>query len=321
MHHFFTFILSFSLFCLPGLSMAQNEEQTLLASNASLETTESVANEESRKVLSYRTQGSGPVIYLFADGPGMNSHYLDEVGKALADHGYTAVVPESKHANFSGDMEAEPISLKGYVEDIEYLRKSRGDDKIILFGHKWGGILAMAYMAEYGSHVNKVVLSGSAGTHMGYFQDYGSRMVQKVSPYERNLIGQIKDSLSNGGDPLLLGQELLRISALAQLHNKEKYASELEDRVIDITLFNEKVYSHMIRQMRTDGYDLRDDLMRFYSPVLVVQGEFDINGKQHAMNLADSFPDASLQFIEESASYPWIENPEAYYEAIAGFMK
>lgn len=318
MRPFFILLFTYSIIISGSLLKAQPPE-LILASAKKPDVVTSSEN-ESNKVLSYRSHGAGPSVYLLADGPGMSSTYLDEIGNKFADNGFTAVVPESRHASYFGSLGENEVSLDAYVEDIEKLRASRGDDEIILFGHKWGAILAMSYLSKYGENVKKVVLSGPAGAHLGYFQDYGQRLVQKVSPYEQGLVANLKDSINNGGDKNLLGQEILRITSMALVHNKEKYGKELEDRFINITSFNEEVYGAMIRYMRANGYDLRDDLNRFYRPVLVVQGEFDLNGQRHATSLSDAFPDGSYQMIRESASYPWIENPEVYYEAIFSFV-
>ncbi|MGB3184043.1 MAG: alpha/beta hydrolase [Cyclobacteriaceae bacterium] len=328
MRQFFILLLSYVILMSGSLVKAQPSEtlqsetlqsETVLAS-AESPTVALLADNETEKVLSYRTQGSGPAVYLLADGPGMSSHYLDEVGEAFAGKGFTAVVPESRHASYFGTLSEGDITLDSYVEDIESLRSSRGDKEIILFGHKWGAILAMAYLTKYGGNVKKVVLSGPAGAHLGYFQSYGQRLVQKVSPYEQNLVEKLRDSIDNGGDRQVLSREILRVTSIAMLHNKEKHSQDLEDRFISKTDFNEDVYSTMIKHMRSSGYDLRDDLNRFYRPVLVVQGEFDLSGQHHAMGLSDDFPDGSFKMIQESAAYPWIENSQEYYNAIFNFV-
>ena len=98
--------------------------------------------------LHYRTVGTGTPIVLLAGGPGLEVDYV----VPLADHlpaSYQKVFLEQWGTGRSKlpEVSVDKLTLKLVVEDLEALRVHLGQERLLLVGHSWGGVLAMRYAA------------------------------------------------------------------------------------------------------------------------------------------------------------------------------
>lgn len=114
--------------------------------------------------LFYEQQGEGPALYILTGGPGAPpEHPSYTIMDSLQSH-YTCVLLHQRGSGRSRNIPIndQTITIKSYLEDIEILRKRRGDKEVTLLGISWGGLLAMNYATEYPQHVSNLVLIGSA---------------------------------------------------------------------------------------------------------------------------------------------------------------
>ncbi len=107
-------------------------------------------NGDGDSILTFRSFGEGKPVLLLAGGPGLASFYLDPVARRIAQMGYRAVVVNQYGTDSSvHSFDTTRITLPQFVNDIERLRKHLGYPSFTLFGHSWGGVLAMAYVEKY----------------------------------------------------------------------------------------------------------------------------------------------------------------------------
>ncbi len=105
---------------------------------------------------------SGNVLIAIHGGPGMTSDYLLNLEK-LAGPDLAVVTYDQRGVGRSSSPQADPANytLFKYAEDLDAVRLAVGVEKVILFGHSWGGIVAMRYATLYPERVRSVVLMGS----------------------------------------------------------------------------------------------------------------------------------------------------------------
>src|SRR5439155_14726516 len=56
----------------------------------------------------------------------------------------------------------EGIGLDTWADEADALRATLGHDRIILFGHSFGGFLAQEYALRYGDHLDGLILCNTA---------------------------------------------------------------------------------------------------------------------------------------------------------------
>src|SRR5688572_20028631 len=114
--------------------------------------------------LFYEEKGRGPALYILTGGPGAPpEHPSYEIMDSLKA-AYTCVLLHQRGAGMSRNVpiNEQTITIASYLDDIELLRKKRGDKQIKLLGISWGGLLAMNYAVLYPQYVSDLILLGSA---------------------------------------------------------------------------------------------------------------------------------------------------------------
>ena len=114
--------------------------------------------------LFYEERGKGPALYILTGGPGAPPEDPSYRIMDSLQSFYTCVLLHQRGTGKSRNIpiNEKTINIKNYLQDIELLRKKRNDQKIILMGISWGGLLAMNYSVVHPQHVSKLVLLCSA---------------------------------------------------------------------------------------------------------------------------------------------------------------
>jgi proline iminopeptidase len=61
-------------------------------------------------------------------------------------------------------------TLARYTEEVEEVRRGLGLDNFVLYGHSWGGILAMEYALTYQKHLRGLVISNMTAGIQAYLK-------------------------------------------------------------------------------------------------------------------------------------------------------
>lgn len=115
-------------------------------------------------------------VLLLAGGPGISHEYLECFESFLPDAGIEMIYYDQLGCGFSENPDDTSMwDLDRYVEEVEQVRKSLNLDasNFILFGHSWGGILAMQYALKYQQNLKGLVISNMmcSGPEYGKYAD------------------------------------------------------------------------------------------------------------------------------------------------------
>jgi proline iminopeptidase len=111
--------------------------------------------------------GSGAIkVLLLHGGPGFSHEYLEAMESFLPQAGIQIYYYDQLGCNNSDHpSDASLWTLPRYLEEVEEVRRGLGLDNFVLYGHSWGGILAMEYALNYQQHLRGLVISNmTAGT-------------------------------------------------------------------------------------------------------------------------------------------------------------
>jgi proline iminopeptidase len=113
-----------------------------------------------------KKMGSGPIkVLLLHGGPGFTHEYLEAFESFLPQAGIEMYYYDQLGCNNSDQPDDPSLwTLARYTEEVEEVRRGLGLDDFVLYGHSWGGILAMEYALTYQRHLRGLVISNmSAG--------------------------------------------------------------------------------------------------------------------------------------------------------------
>ena len=111
-----------------------------------------------------KTMGKGPIkVLLLHGGPGANHDYLEAFESFLPEAGIEMIYYDQLGCGNS-DAPDDPSlwTLEGYLGELEEVRRGLGLDTFVLYGHSWGGLLAIEYALNYQQHLSGLVISNMA---------------------------------------------------------------------------------------------------------------------------------------------------------------
>lgn len=105
--------------------------------------------------------GSGPVkVLLLHGGPGFTHEYLEAMESFLPQAGIEMYYYDQLGCGNSDHPDDPALwTLPRYLEEVEEVRRGLGLDNFVLYGHSWGGILALEYALQHQRHLRGLVIS------------------------------------------------------------------------------------------------------------------------------------------------------------------
>ncbi|AYL99502.1 alpha/beta fold hydrolase [Mucilaginibacter celer] len=155
-------------------SNTSSPNETTSASDISLTTIKTGGNKMIKVAGKYnvwtKKVGDGKIkVLLLHGGPGFSHDYMECFEDFLPKEGIEFYYYDQLGCgNSDAPSDSTLWNIPRYVEEVEEVRKGLGLDNFYLFGHSWGGMLAMEYLHKYQSHVKGAVLSNMTAGVKGY---------------------------------------------------------------------------------------------------------------------------------------------------------
>lgn len=105
--------------------------------------------------------GSGTPILTLHGGPGAGHNYLLPLA-ALGDQRPVVFYDQLGCGQADSPQDESIYTIQRSVDEVDAVRKALGLEKVILYGHSWGALLAIEYLCQgRGAGVEKLVLGGA----------------------------------------------------------------------------------------------------------------------------------------------------------------
>jgi proline iminopeptidase len=116
--------------------------------------------------------GSGPVkVLLLHGGPGFSHEYLEALESFLPQAGIEMYYYDQLGCNNSDAPDDTSLwTLARYTEEVEEVRRGLGLEHFVLYGHSWGGILAIEYALHHQQHLRGLVISDMTAGVQSYLK-------------------------------------------------------------------------------------------------------------------------------------------------------
>jgi pimeloyl-ACP methyl ester carboxylesterase len=270
------------------------------------------------RLLSYRREGTGPLLVCHGGGPGFSAQYLGKL--AGLGESFELVLLDPRGTGGS-ERPADPRAywIEDYVADVEELREHLGEERIRLLGHSHGGVVAAAYAAAHPGRVERLVL---ASTLARFHAEQGAAMRAGIEARAGELwYDDAVAALESEQQGTFVSDEELREIALrefplyfAEFGDAEAgYLASLTDPVNGDTLllFNKEIFT---------SFDLRPRLAAIAAPTFVITGEDDfITGPVCAADF-DAIPNRRTVVIPGCGHFIFVEAPERFADEVRSFL-
>ncbi|MGF1503776.1 MAG: 3-oxoadipate enol-lactonase [Chloroflexi bacterium] len=249
--------------------------------------------------LAYRLDGrvDGPPI-IFVNSLGSDYRIWDAVTVHLADDYYC--IRYDKRGHGLSDSPPAPYRIDEHSADLAGLLDALDVPQAVVIGISVGGLIAMDFTLRHTQRVSALVLCDTVA-RLGTAELWQTRI----------------DDLRERGVATMASEILPRWFApgFAEAHPAEYHG-----------------YLNMLARMPLEGYigtcaalrdaDLRESVPGITARTLVLCGAQDeATPPDEVQTVADAIPQARFELIEGAGHLPCIEAPEAFSQAIAGFLQ
>jgi proline iminopeptidase len=266
--------------------------------------------------LFYTTFGQGRPMLLMHGGLGLDHSYfrpwLDPLGERiqLIYYDHRGNGRSRRPASFVG------ISHDTWAADADALRAYLGLERIILFGHSYGGFLAQEYALRYGAHLDGLILSCTAPA-LDYPEVIRANAVARASTPEQ--VEGVNRFLLAEASPsdAALEETLALILPFYFKHYDAAVGKELGKRIRYSAAASNHVFSNCIPSFNT-----LSRLSEITVPTLVIAGRDDwiTPPRQGAERIHAAVPNSELVIFEESGHFPFIEEQPKFLSIVGEWI-
>jgi proline iminopeptidase len=260
-------------------------------------------------VIYYEVIGGGAPVVLLSGGPGFSPDYLRPIAEKLKDDYQFILLHQRGTGKSSSTTE---LQLPRLVEDLEALRKKLDEPKLVLVGHSFGGIVSMMYAREHPDQTGMLVLVSSGGPTLKSVVKFNANLESRFTAEEKATIAEWTGRLKKDHSRAVL--EITRAKTAAYFADRSK--AHLLTDTLTFDSFNDATFWAIVPQMM--ALDLRAGLEKVQAPVLVIHGKQD--PLETAQEVHEIFPGSDLVLLDDAGHFPWLEQPDKFYEALGGFL-
>jgi proline iminopeptidase len=253
-----------------------------------------------------------PAAFVIHGGPGGDHSSFKPVLSPLAER-LQLIYFDHRGQGRSGRGDPARYTLDENVEDMEALRRHLGLGPIVSIGTSYGGMVAQAHAARYPDAVSHLVLVVTA-SHGGFIERAKAIVAARGTPEQR----RVCETLWAGG--FADEAELRRFYAVmgplySRKHDPAAGTLSTQRTIYSVEALN-RAFGGFLR-----SFDLRAKLPRITAPTLVLAGRHDwICPPEFAEEIAGLIPRAELRIFEESSHSIRADEPQAFIDAIKGFV-
>ena len=266
----------------------------------------------------YKTMGEGEPLLVIHGGPVLDHSYFLPHFERLAKDYQLIFYDQRACGKSSIEIDSATMNLAGFVDDIEQIRQKLGHEKLNVYGHSWGGLIAMKYAIAYDDKVDHLILSNSMAPSAVDWQKENLEAAKNINAADQRRLD------------VIVSTELLR-SANAVPYIKEMMLLSFKSQMFDarninkLNLFIPEDFQQRSAVFGLLGpdlgtYDLYADLSKIKSPTLVLFGQSEAAVNLHAQKMTKALPNSRLEVIKNSGHFPFIENPTEFDKSVRSFL-
>lgn len=279
-----------------------------------------------------------PIIFL-QGGPGgaIYNGNVRDLAPFAAD-GYDIYLYDQVGCGLSGRLDdIKEYTTVRHKQDLEAIVNKIGASKVILFGHSWGAILAVLYVADNPDRVDRIIVTGPGSIPPVHYQLVSLAPPDSLHlkrPYYSNRQGN--EAAANIRSRFMAFCALQFGRKLASDAEADDFGGYLTSWVDRSTVADTSLLSKVPRPAAGIGYydglmtvasfprtpDPRPRLRTLSTPVLVMRGQYDNQPWGYANEYLQLFSHHQLIIIP-GAGHSGIERAPngLFYSAIRNFLK
>jgi proline iminopeptidase len=251
--------------------------------------------------------GTGPVALVLHGGLGLDQQpyrSLDPLGRLLH-----LVYIDHRGNGRSSRPDPATLTMTNWADDAAAVAGLVGNgEPVIVIGHSFGGFIAQELAIRHPAVVRALILVTTTPGQLGT----GEEPAPEGPPIPDEFAALMATMPATDGE-LAAGMATL---APAYVHTAPP---EVITALMADTVFSALAMRRGFEELA--GWSSVDRLATIGVPVLVIAGRHDaLTAWPQAERITKRVPDAELVVLEDSAHFPWLDEPDAFFEATADWL-
>lgn len=262
-------------------------------------------------------RGAGFPLIVLHGGPGLDHHLFGDYLDPLTD-AFRLILVDQRAQGRSDPCPEETWTLEQMARDVTLLADAMGLKDYAVLGHSYGAFVALQNAVDFPGHAARTIVS--SGLPSARFLSEVDRNLAAFEP--ESLRRQVTDSWARESQ----ARTREEVDALLRDQMPFHFADPLDPRIAEYERRSAGGISSpavLQRFAKEDygGIEVEDRLGRVTQPVLVLAGRHDrtcsVEGSQA---MAKGLPHAELVVFENSGHMTYVEENEAYLQAVRKFL-
>lgn len=317
--------------CAPGEAPDVVEEEVVAAPESSVEGVRMIPIETPKGTFEVWTRkiGDSPTmkVLLLHGGPGVTHEYLEALGDFLPPAGIEIYFYDQLGSYFSDQPDDSDLwQIPRFVDEVEQVRQALGlgPENFFLYGHSWGGILAMEYALAHGDQLKGLIISNMMASIPAYNEYAETVLMPQMDPA---VLAEITAFETAGDYDNPRYMELLMEHHYVD-HILRRPADQWPEGVVNaFDHINPDIYVLLQgpSELGASGllveWDRTADLSRIEVPTLVIGARHDTMDPAHMEWMASQFPNGEYLYCPNGSHMALIDDQEIYMDGLVRFIR
>jgi len=265
--------------------------------------------------------GSIPVLTLHG-GPGFNHFYLECLEDFLPQSDIRFWYYDQLGCGFSDSPDDISLwTIDRYRDEVEQVRAALGLERFILYGHSWGGMLAMEYALQHPEHLAGLVVSNMTASVAEYVK-YAAVLVSELPPAAQAVIAHHRAKADYEAPEY---QKVLMEEVYSRHVCRLNPWPEPLQRCF--RMMNTKIYNTMQGpdEFNIIGsfkeWDIWARLREIAVPTLLIAARYDEMSPAQIQRMGTLIPHARVALCGRGSHMAMYDDQRAYFDALIPFLR
>jgi proline iminopeptidase len=266
-------------------------------------------------------------VLLLHGGPGATHEYLEAFDSYFPEAGIEYYYYDQLGSHYSDQPDDPSLwEVERFVDEVEQLRRALGlgPENFYLYGHSWGGILAMEYALAHPESLKGLIISNMMSSVPAY-NAYADEVLKPAM--DPDALAEI-EAFEAAGDfenpryvELLMEQHYVEHVLRMPL---EDWPEPVQRSFANI---NPDVYvlmqgpSELGLRGTLEDWDRSSDLQRIRTPTLVIGSRYDTMDPTHMEWMAGELPLGRYLYCENGSHMAMYDDQETYFRGLIEFIR
>lgn len=268
-------------------------------------------------------------VLLLHGGPGATHEYLECFDSFLPQAGIEFYFYDQLESFYSDRPNDSSLwSVERYVDEVEQVRKALGlnSDNFFLYGHSWGGILAMEYALKYQSNLKGLIISNMMASIPDYVRYADEVLAPQLDPAvlkEIKALEAANDFENPRYHELLFThfypEHVLRLP-LNEWPNPVNRAFANINPELYVTMQGPSEFG-VAGDAKIKNWDIRHQLSEISVPVLTIGGAYDTMDPKHMEWISTEVRNGRYVHCPDGSHMSMYDDQETFFNGLIKFIK